>query len=153
MGCQENYSIVDNPNRPDRLRAAALVNLVRDGCVDHLLDLVDNPDRPDWIRDAALAALCTFAQCSGTSVISTAATLRIGDEQVVFSSLRIDFTVTSSTAAQGLFRNADNPDRPDRLRRAAVAGLVVGRWTHHLHALADNSHRPSWLREAAIRGT
>lgn len=152
MGCRENYDIVDNPSRPDRLRALALANLVRAGCIEHLFDLVDNPDRPDWIRDGALAALCAFAQGVGSSVSAGTAVFRIGEETILMSSLRIDYSAASSTAAESLYRIADNPDRPDRLRRAAVNSLVAGRWARHCHALADNPDRPDWLREAAIRG-
>lgn len=131
MGCDDNYYLVDNPDRPDWMRREALCNLVRDGCVAHLYQLADNPDRPDWLRYSSIAALAAFAQCGGTSVSVTASTVSVGGQSISLTSLSIDLSSVG---------------------RLAVDALIAGRWSRQCLALADNPDRPDWMRKLAMKG-
>jgi len=152
MGCDENYYLVNNPDRPDWMRREALCNLVRDGCIEHLFRLADNPDRTNWLRYGSLEALSVFAQYGGTSVSVAASSISIGGETVSLASLTVDLSSVGRAAAGALYKIANNPDRPNKMRRMAVEALVRGRWSRECLALADNPDRPNWMRKLAMKG-
>jgi len=152
MGCDENYHLADNPDRPTWMRREALCNMIRDGCVAHLYRLADNPDRPNWLRYGSVDALSAFAQCGGASVAVSAASISVGGESISLTALSVDLSSVGRAAAEALYEIANNPDRPDRMRRKAVEALVAGRWSRKCLALADNYERPDWMRELAMKG-
>ena len=151
MGCQENYYLANNSDRPDWMRKEALCNLVRDGCVDHLAKLVNNPDRYDWLRYGALEAICAFA-CLGPSVSIRSSSISVGGNAISISSLSVDISFIAPRAADFLLRLANNTDRYDRMRKMAVEALVAGQWSQRCLAVADNSDRPDWMRRLAMKG-
>jgi len=151
MGCEDNYYLASNSDRPDWMRREALSNLVRDGCVEHLGKLVNNPDRPDWMRYGALEAICAYA-CLGPSVTVRTSSISFGGQSLSMSSLSVDVSFLAPAAADFLIRLANNTDRPDRMRKAAVEALVAGRWSKQCLSIADNSDRPDWMRKMAMKG-
>ena len=153
MGCQENEYLVNNTDRPDWMRKEALCNLVRDGCVAALSDLVNNTERPDWMRYAALDAIRVYANLgSGVSVSMSSSSISVGGVTVSLSSVSINFSLFGNAATQCLYRLADNTDRPDQMRRAAVETLVAIRHSKYCLAIADNTERPDWMRKLAMKG-
>ena len=153
MGCQENEYLVNNPDRPDWMRKEALCNLVRDGCLDALFRLVNNTDRPDRMRYAALDAIRAYAHLgSSVSVSMSSSSISVAGVDVSLSSVSVNFSALGDAAAQCLYRLANNTDRPDRMRRAAVETLAAIRHSKYCLAIADNPDRPDWMRKLAMKG-
>ncbi|WP_136360725.1 hypothetical protein [Desulfatibacillum aliphaticivorans] len=152
MGCKENEYLVNNTNRPDWMREEALGNLVRDGCVDALFRLVNNTNRPDWIRNAALEAICAFAHLGNVSQSASFSKITIGGKSVSSTSINVRVASISGTAAEYLYKLANDTNRPDRMRRIAVETLVTIRHSTYCLKIADNSNRPDWMRKLAMKG-
>ena len=151
MGCEENFCLANNPDRPKWIRKEALCNLVRDGCIDYLAKLVNDSDRPTWLRYGALEAICAFA-CLGPSVSVRSTSISFGGHCLSMSSLSVDVSLVAPCAAEVLRKLANNADRPNRMREMAVETLVAGRWSQHCLAIADNPDRPKWMRRLAMKG-
>lgn len=76
----------------------------------------------------------------------------IGETTISIAQLSIDFPTCAPRAAGLLHRLADNPDRPDPLRRQALEALAGAGWSELCLAIADNPDRPDWLRRIAMSG-
>jgi len=152
MGCQENEYLVNNPDRPDWMRKEALYNLIRNGCIEALWRLINNPDRPDWLRYAALDAICGFAKLGSVTISGSSLTIHACGNAVTLNAVSINISSLGSQAADYLYRLANNPDRPDKMRRLAVETLVDIRHSRYCLAIADNPDRPDWMRKLAMKG-
>jgi hypothetical protein len=152
MGCQENEYLVNNPDRPDWMRKEALYNIIQQGCIDALRRLLNNPDRPDWMRNTALDAVCAFAHLGESLVSGSSLSIQAGGDAVTLSVVSVSVSSIASQATDCLFKLANNPDRPDWMRRMAVETLVDIRYSKYCLAIADNPDRPDWMRKLAMKG-